>query len=70
MTQFASTELPDNAEIQAMAGVLARRYGAHATEIAKLFAGEHDYIGDKARATAWEQVCIHLERMAEPRTFS
>ena len=70
MTQFAPTELPDKAEIQAMAGVLARWHGSHATEVARLFAGEHDYIGDKARASVWDQVCVQLERMTAPRTLS
>ena len=70
MTQFAPSELPTGVEIEAMAGVLARRYGAHATKIARLFEGEHDTIGDRARASVWDAVCAHLERMAEPQTLS
>lgn len=70
MTQFAASELPTRSEIQAMAGVLTRRYGARAGEVARHFAGEHETIGDCARASIWDEVCAHLERMAAPQTLS
>jgi len=70
MTQFAHAELPERSEIQAMAGVLTRRYGARAGEIAAHFAGEHEIIGDRARASLWGEVCTELEQMAPPQTLS
>ncbi len=70
MTQLAPSELPTRSEIQAMAGVLARRYGARASEVARHFAGEHETIGDNARASIWGEVCAELEQIAAPRTLS
>ena len=70
MTQLSSTALPTRTEIQAMAGVLTRRYGARAGEIARHFAGEHEMIGDHARASIWDDVCAELEQMAAPQTLS
>ena len=70
MIQFAPAELPERSEIQAMAGVLTRRYGARAGEIAAHFAGEHEIIGDRARASLWGEVCAELEQMAPPQTLS
>ena len=70
MTQFVSFELPTQTEIQAMAGVLARRYGARAGEVARHFVSEHEIIGDITRASIWGEVCAHLEQMAAPQTLS
>jgi len=70
MTQFAPAELPARSEIQAMAGVLTRRYGVRAREIARHFAREHEIIGDSARASLWGEVCAELEQMAAPQTLS
>ena len=70
MTQFASSELPTQTEIQAMAGVLARRYGARAGEVARHFVVEHETIGDRACASIWDKVCAHLEQITAPQTLS
>lgn len=70
MTQFAPTDLPTKNEIQAMAGVLTRRYGVRASEVAGHFAGEHEIIGDNARASIWDAVCAELAQMAAPQTLS
>ena len=70
MTQIVPSELPSESEIQAMAGVLNRRYGARASEVARYFAGEHEMFGDHARASVWVEVCAQLEQMAAPQTLS
>jgi hypothetical protein len=70
MTQITATELPTQTEIQAMAGVLERRYGARASEVARHFVVEHETIGDSSRASIWSGVCALLEQMATPRTLS
>lgn len=70
MTQIAPSAAPTSSEIQAMAGVLARRYGSRAREIARNFVLEHEVIGDCARAAVWDEVCAHLERTAAPPTLS
>lgn len=70
MIQLAPSAPPTSSEIQAMAGVLARRYGPRAGEIARNFLLEHLEIGDHARAAVWEDVCVHLEQNASPPTLS
>lgn len=70
MTHITSSELPTQTEIQAMAGVLERRYGARASEVARYFVVENETICDCTRASIWRGVCAHLEQMAAPRTLS
>lgn len=70
MTQIALSAPPTSNEIQAMAGVLARRYGPRAEEVARNFVAEHEVIGDHARAAVWDEVCAHLEQTAVPPTLS
>ena len=70
MTQFAPSILPTDTEIHAMAGVLTRRYGARAGEVAQHFMQEHETIGDEIRAALWSEVCTRLEVMICPPTLS
>ena len=70
MTQIASNTLPTDSEIQAMTGVLTRRYGTRAGEVARHFMQEHELIGDSTRAALWGEVCTRLELMASPPTLS
>lgn len=70
MTQIVSPTLPTDTEIHAMAGVLTRRYGARACEVAQHFMQEHEVIGDEARAALWSEVCKQLEHKASPPTLS
>lgn len=70
MTQIAPSAPPAANEIQAMAGVLARRYGPRASDVARNFVLEHEVIGDHARAAIWDEVCAHLQQSAPPPTLS
>jgi hypothetical protein len=70
MIQIAPTNLPTDTEIHAMAGVLTRRYGTRAGEVAQHFMQEHEIVGDKTRAALWSEVCDQLELMASPPTLS
>lgn len=67
MTQIATSSLPTDTEIYAMAGVLTRRYGTRAGEVALHFMQEHEEVGDKTRAALWGNVC---ELIASPPTLS
>lgn len=57
-------------EVNAMADVLARRYGDAARDVAHHFACEHAAIGDNTRAAAWKAVAASLERGSQSRTLS
>jgi len=70
LKQIAPFASPSANEIQAMAGVLARRYGPRAGETARNFVLEHEEIGDYARASIWDQVCAELDQIAAPPTLS
>lgn len=70
MIQITPSGPPTRGEIQAMAGVLARRYGPRAGGIARNFVLEHEVIGDHARAAIWDEVCAYLEQTAPPPTLS
>ncbi len=69
MTHIALPALPTDTEIHAMAGVLTRRYGARAGELARHFVLEHETIGDEIRAALWSEVCTALEIPASPPTL-
>lgn len=70
MTHIAPSPAPTLSEIQAMAGVLARRYGPRAVDVARNFVAEHEEIGDFARAAVWDEVCSHLDQITAPPTLS
>ncbi len=70
MTQIVTPTLPTDPEIHAMAGVLSRRYGARAEEVAQHFMLEHKSVGDETRAALWSDVCDRLEQIASPPTLS
>lgn len=70
MTQISTPPLPTETELHAMAGVLTRRYGARAGEVARHFMREHEIIGDETRMDLWSKVCKRLERMAFTPTLS
>jgi len=70
MTHIASPALPTDTEIHAMAGVLTRRYGARAGEVARHFVLEHETIGDEIRAALWGEVCNALGITTAPPTLS
>lgn len=61
MTQITPSTLPTDTEIFAMAGVLTRRYGERAHEVAAHFKFEHETVGDDVRARLWARVCDRLE---------
>ena len=62
MTQIDAQAVPNEAEISAMAAVLARRYGAKAGDVARHFILEHEAVADTARASLWAQVHACLVR--------
>jgi hypothetical protein len=73
MTQIVSptpSTLPTDTEIHAMAGVLMRRYGSRAGEVAQHFKLEHEAIGDETRAALWNDVCDQLEQTVSSPTLS
>ena len=70
MTHIVPSAPPTASEIHAMARVLARNYGASASEIAESFVFEHETIGDHARAALWGEVCAQLEHIPAPPTLS
>ncbi len=70
MTRIVPSSPPTQNEIQAMARVLASRYGASAGEIAESFVFEHETVGDNARAALWGEVCARLEHISASPTLS
>lgn len=69
MTQLAM-QGPSEADIRVMAGVLTRRHGAAAAEVAAHFAAEHVALGDRLRAGAWDRVAALLAGGGTERTVS
>ncbi len=70
MTQITLPTLPTDPEIHAMAGVLTRRYGERACEVAHHFKLEHATMGDDTRAALWSHVCDRLAQSVPSPTLS
>lgn len=70
MTHTDRRAAPSEAEISAMAAVLARRYGANAGDVARHFILEHEAVADTARAVLWSKVHACLVRRDTVVTLS
>jgi len=70
MTHIDPHSVPTEAEIGAMAAVLARRYGANAAKVARHFILEHEAIADMARAGLWARVHARLDKHGSGATLS